>query len=153
MLKPTPHPKTTSKNASCLPIYYLESPWKGSAQAFGVTSLGVISDAISYWPPLPSTRVGNGLHSILGWFKVGLEWLVSAYSCHYIHARYAKEVGPQSTKGVSSRHKVGWYPGCKGVCTQCARKSVLGMQGGWYPICKEVGTQGVWYPVCKEAGT
>ena len=39
----------------------------------------------------------NTLHSILGWFKVGLGWLVNANSSQSIHN--AKEVGPQSTKG------------------------------------------------------
>ena len=43
-----------------------------------------------------SCSLGNGLHSISGWFKVGLGWLVNAYSSHSIHK--AKEVGPQRTK-------------------------------------------------------
>ena len=59
--------------------------------------LGAISGATSQWPPLPSCRVGNMLHSISGWFKVGLGWLVNAYSSHFIHN--AKEVGQQSTEG------------------------------------------------------
>ena len=64
--------------------------------------LGIISGAILYRPPLPSYRVGNGLHFISGWFKVGFGWLESAYSSHSIHK--AKEVGSQNTMGVNSRH-------------------------------------------------
>jgi len=46
------------------------SPWKRSARAHGVMGLGVISGAISYQPPLPSWRVGNGLHSTSDRFKL-----------------------------------------------------------------------------------
>jgi hypothetical protein len=45
----------------------------------------------------PPCRVGNGFHSISGWFKVGLGWFVNVYSSHSIHN--VKEVGLQSTKG------------------------------------------------------
>ena len=45
-------------------------------------------------------RVGNGLHSVSDWFKVGLGWLVNAYSSHSIHK--AKKVGPQITKVVGT---------------------------------------------------
>ena len=74
-----------------------------------MTFLGVISGATSYRPPLPPRRVSNGLHSISGWFKVGLGWLVNAYCSHSIHYKVrgychsihkVTEVGPQSTKGV-----------------------------------------------------
>ena len=47
--------------------------------------MGAISDATTYWPPLPPHRVGKRFHPILGWFKVGLGWLVNAYSNHSIH--------------------------------------------------------------------
>ena len=46
-------------------------------------------------------RVGNGLHSISGWFELGSGWLVKDCSSHSIYK--AKEVGPQSTKGVGSQ--------------------------------------------------
>ena len=73
--------------------------------------LGAISGATSYRPPGPPCRVGNMLHSISGWFKVGLGWLVNAYSSDSIHCRgggsshsihKVAEVGPQSTKGVGT---------------------------------------------------
>ena len=47
--------------------------------------LGAISGATAYQPPLPPYMIVNGLRSILGQFKVGLEWLVDAYSSHSIH--------------------------------------------------------------------
>ena len=47
--------------------------------------LGVISGTISLWPLLSPYRVGNGLHTILDWFKVGLGWVVSACSSFNIH--------------------------------------------------------------------
>ena len=50
--------------------------------AHGLMGLGVISDATTYWPQLPPYRVSNRLHFILGQFKVGLGWLVNAYSSH-----------------------------------------------------------------------
>ena len=56
--------------------------------------LDAISDATSWGPPPPPCKVGNELHSIFGWFKVRLGWLVNAYSIHN-----AKEVGKQGTKG------------------------------------------------------
>jgi hypothetical protein len=43
------------------------------------------SGATSYWPPSPLWRVGNGLHSISGRVKVGLEWLLNAYFSNSIH--------------------------------------------------------------------
>ena len=36
-------------------------------------------------PPLSPCRVGNGLHSISSQFKVGLGWLINAYSSNSIH--------------------------------------------------------------------
>ena len=62
-----------------------------------VVYLGVINGATSWRPPLPSCKVGNGLHYISGCFKVGLGWLVNAYSSHSIYN--TKEVDPQSTQG------------------------------------------------------
>ena len=62
--------------------------------------------------------VGNGLHSISGWFKVGLRWLGNAYSSDSIHI--AKVVG-QRIKGS--------LPGCKGIGSHDTRGSVPGMQG------------------------
>ena len=85
--------------------------------------LGVISGATSQRPSLPSCRVGNGLHSISGWFKVGLGWLVNAYSSHSINN--AKEVGPQSTKGSFSGMQGGRFPGCKVMVLQANR------EGSW----------------------
>ena len=76
----------------------------GMVWPHGVTDLGATSAP-------PPCRVGNGLHSISGWFKVGLGWLVNAYSSDSIHCRgggsshsihKVAEVGPQSTKGVGT---------------------------------------------------
>ena len=47
------------------------SLWKRSAQAHKVTGLGATT---AYQPPLSPYRVGDGLHSISGRFKVGV-WL------------------------------------------------------------------------------
>ena len=69
-----------------------------------MTVLGAISGDTSYRPPLPPCTVGNKLHSISGWFKVGLGCLVNAYSNHSLHN--TKEVGPQSTHGS--------FPGMQG---------------------------------------
>ena len=63
------------------------------------------------------------LHSILVQFKVALRCCVSAYSTHSIHKEgggdyshfihKAKEVGPQSIKGIDYGYKGGRYLGCK----------------------------------------
>ena len=74
--------------------------------------LGVISGATSYRSPRPPCRVGNRLHSISGWFKMGLGWLVNAYSSHSIHN--TKEVGPQSTQGSFPWDARGLVPGMQG---------------------------------------
>ena len=58
-----------------------------------------------------TSPVGKGLHSISSWFKVGLGWLLNAYSSHSIHN--AKEVGHKAQKGH--------FPGCKGVGSRDAR--------------------------------
>ena len=87
------------------------SPWCSSAHVHIVTILGAISGAISHRPPLPPYKVRNHLHSGSGWFKVGLGWLVNAYSSHSIpggedgssHSIHkAKEVGPQIIKGIGT---------------------------------------------------
>ena len=61
--------------------------WCRSVWAYGVMILGVISGVTSWWPPLPSCRASNRLHSISGWFNVGLGWLDHAYSSHSFHSR------------------------------------------------------------------
>ena len=81
-----------------------------------MTVLGAISGATSQWPSLPSCRVGNGLRSILGWFKVGLGWLVNAFSSHSIYK--GKEVGPQSTKGSFPMMQGAWFLRCKMMVLQ-----------------------------------
>ena len=134
-------PKPTPINASQLPtLYYLERfPWCRSTWAHIVMVLGAISGAISNWPPLPPYRVSNMLHYISSWFKVGLGWLVGAYSSHSIHRgggrgggynsritrnlftkprKYAHKAHGGSvmdTKGVGSRHKGGQLTGRKGI--------------------------------------
>jgi hypothetical protein len=50
-----------------------------------VAGTSVISGSTTYRPPLPPYRVGNGLHSIMGWFKVCLGLLVNACSSNFIH--------------------------------------------------------------------
>ena len=87
-----------------------------SAWAHIVTGLGVISGATTYWPPLPSCRVGNGLHYILSRIKVGLRWLVNAYSSHSIPGGSS----PQSQGGLLLVQR-GLVLGCKGISTQAAR--------------------------------
>ena len=64
-------------------LYYLE-PFPVEKECLGPRSdgLGAIIGVTTNWPPLPSYKVGNGLHSISGWFKVGLGWLVNAYFSH-----------------------------------------------------------------------
>ena len=74
--------------------------------------LGVISGTTAYRPPLPSCRVGNMFRSILGRFKVGLGWLVNAYSSHSIHmGEWFKPTKPRGLvmgiKGVGYGHKGG----------------------------------------------
>ena len=55
-------------------------------------------------PSLPPYRIGHGVHSISCRFKVGLEWLVSAYCSHYVDQRWG--VGMATLhKGVSFGHK------------------------------------------------
>ena len=68
------------------------------------------------------------------------------YSSHYIHK--AKEVGPQTTKGVGSKHKGVGSPGmqggrvlgCKGVGIQDAKVTVLqaNLVGSWRWPCGSV---------------
>ena len=71
MLKPTSNPKTFPIEKECL------GPWSNA--------LGANIGATAYQPPLPPYRVGSGLHFISGLFKVGLGWLVNAYSSYHIH--------------------------------------------------------------------
>ena len=47
--------------------------------------LGAISGVTTWRPPLPPYSLDNGVHYILGRFKVGLGWLVNAYSNYSIH--------------------------------------------------------------------
>ena len=101
--------------------------------------------------------VGNGLHSISGWFKVGLGWRVNAFSSHSIHK--AKEIGPQSTKGSFLRCKGVGFPRCKVMVLQANRV------GSWSWPCGfachyYLGFDVVWveYPtmfvfiICNEGG-
>ncbi len=72
MLKPTSHPKPTPINISQSPtLCYLEPfPTKRNACANGVMGVDVISGATTYPPPLPPYKIGDGIHSISGLFKV-----------------------------------------------------------------------------------
>jgi hypothetical protein len=64
-----------------------------------VRGLGAISNATTYQHPLPSCRLDNGLHSILGRFKVVLGWFVNDYSSHSFTGRNNSH--PQSQGGHS----------------------------------------------------
>ena len=78
--------------------------------------------------PLPlyhPCRLGNGLHSISGWFKVGLGWFVNAYSSHSIHN--AKEVGSQNTKGSYPMMQGGRFLGCKVMVLQVGGNMEMAM--------------------------
>ena len=89
-----------------------------------MTVLGAISGATSEQPRVPPCSLGNGLHSISGWFEVGLGWLANAYSGHSIHK--AKEVGHKAQRGHLWDAR-GWFPGCKVMILQANRiGSVIG---------------------------
>ena len=76
--------------------------------------------------PLPSCRVGSGLHSFSGWFKVGMGQLVIAYYRHCTHMGWEGGGGKgrfqplfsHNQGGYSTKHKRGGYPGCKLTCLQ-----------------------------------
>ena len=83
-----------------------------------MTCLGVISGATKYQPPLPSYKVGKRLQSILGQFKVGIEWFVNVYLAIIfirgtVEAHIAKGVGLDTKRlvygmqGDNSTTKVG----------------------------------------------
>lgn len=56
---------------------------------------------------------GNILHSISGWYKVGLGWLVSAYSSHFIHG--GGDVQAHQTQGGKLTKPSGLVMGTKGI--------------------------------------
>ena len=71
------------------------------------------------------------LHSIFGWFNVGLGWFVNSYSSHSIHGGQGSGSNHSihRTKEVGSRHKGVWFLGCKGVSSCDARVYVPMIQG------------------------
>ena len=79
------------------------SQWKRSAWVYGVTGLGVIYGATAYQPPLSPYRAINGLHSVSCRFKMGLGWLVNAYSGHSIMGRGRVERGDRSSPWIFMR--------------------------------------------------
>ena len=128
MLKPTPYSKPTPINASHLPtLFYLEpSPWCKSARAHEVMVLGAISGATSYWPPLPSYRVGNMIHSISCLFKVFSEGIVNTYSSHSIHRK--EQYKPTKPRGAIMGTK-GVGLDDKGIGTHDARRRFYNRTG------------------------
>ena len=80
--------------------------------------LGVISGTTAYRPPQPSYMVGNGLHSVLGRFKVGLGWFVNAYYSHSMNK--VKQSSSQSQGGHLWIQR-GLIMGSKGVGTHDAK--------------------------------